>query len=108
MESFITWLEAELIKRDWRLADLARKANLDTGSISRILSGTRKPGPEVCVAIARALNYPPEVLFRLAGLLPPDPGVDPEEKEVLHLFRQLQAEQRKLALEALRAWAKAR
>lgn len=108
MESFITWLEAELIRRDWRLADLARKANLDTGSISRILSGTRKPGPEVCVAIARALNYPPEAIFRLAGLLPPDPGVDPEEKEVLYLFRQLQAEQRKLVLEALRAWANAR
>ena len=108
MESFITWLEAELIKRDWRLADLARKANLDTGSISRILSGIRKPGPEVCVAIARALNYPPEVLFRLAGLLPPDPGVDPEEKEVVHLFRQLGAEQRKLVLEAMRVWAKAR
>jgi transcriptional regulator with XRE-family HTH domain len=108
MESFITWLEAELIERDWRLADLARKANLDTGSISRILSGTRKPGPEVCVAIARALNYPPEVIFRLAGLLPPDPGVDPEEKEVVHLFRQLGAEQRKLVLEAMRVWAKAR
>lgn len=108
MESFITWLEAELLERDWRLADLARKANLDSGSISRILSGTRKPGPEVCVAIARALNYPPEVIFRLAGLLPPDPGVDPEEKEVLHLFRHLRPEQRKLVLEAMRAWAKAR
>lgn len=105
MEAFITWLETELNKRDWRLADLARRANLDTGSISRILSGARKPGPEVCVAIARALNHPPEKIFRLAGLLPTDPGMDTEEKELLHLFRQLGTQQRKLALVALRAWA---
>lgn len=108
METFATWLELELNKRDWRLSDLARRAQLDTGSVSRILNSTRKPGPEVCLAIARALNYPPETVFRLAGLLPPDPGTEPEEKEVLLLFRQLGAEQRKLALQAMRAWAESR
>jgi transcriptional regulator with XRE-family HTH domain len=104
METFAAWLESELQNRGWRLSDLSRKANLDTGSVSRILSGTRNPGPEICLAIAQALNYPPEIVFRHAGLLPPEPETSSVEKEAGHLFRQLgELEQRRI-LQIMRAW----
>jgi len=49
----------------------------------------RGAGPEVCVAMARALDVPPETVFRAAGLLPPsrDPGED--EEELLYHYRDL-------------------
>ena len=39
-------LEEELKKRPWQPADLARRAGLHSGSVSRILNGTRKAGAE--------------------------------------------------------------
>lgn len=103
METFITWLNIELNKRNWRLSDLARAANLDTGSVSRILSGTRRPGPEVCLAIARALQLPPETIFRQAGLLPPKPEEAMAEDQLLHLYRHLDARGQREALSILKA-----
>ncbi len=48
----------------------------------------RAPGPEACSDIARALNYPPDLVFRKAGLLP-EGGVDYDTRELVHLFDQL-------------------
>ncbi len=104
METFTDWLEHELKKRDWRLSNLAKKAGIDTGSVSRILNGTRQPGPEVCRAIARAFNYSPEIVFRQARLLPPAPEPDLEVEEAIRLFEQLAADDRKRILQTLRAW----
>ncbi len=104
MKTLGEWLEEQLKSRDWKPADLTHRAGIGSGTLSNILTGTRNPGPEVCVALARALNEPPEKIFRLAGLLPPDPGVNAEEEEILYLFRRLGIEQRKLALHTLRAW----
>ena len=104
METFITWLEEELKKRAWRPADLARQGAIDTGSVSRILNGTRRPGPENCVAIAKALNYSPEVVFRQAGLLPSGPEPDLQVEEATQLFQKLSPAQREFVLQALRAW----
>jgi transcriptional regulator with XRE-family HTH domain len=81
MKNFVEWLLVELNKREWQPATLARKANLNTGTLSHILNETRKPGPEVCRAIAVALEEPPETVFRIAGLLPPLPG--PEDDLIL-------------------------
>lgn len=104
MENFAFWLETQLKNRDWQVSDLARKAGVYVASVSRILNGTRKPGPGICLNIARALNLPPEEVFRRAGLLPPQPGVDAEAEEMVHLFQQLEKDKRKLALSTLRVW----
>jgi transcriptional regulator with XRE-family HTH domain len=100
MEALVIWIYEELDKRDWRPADLARKAGLSTGSLSNILKGNRKAGPEVCRAMAEALGEPPEKLFRLAGLLPPLP--EPEDgllNEVTETFQSLSPEKRREVLE---------
>jgi transcriptional regulator with XRE-family HTH domain len=104
MTTFDQWLEAELKQRGWKPADLTFRANLGAGTLSNILNGLRNPGPEVCVAIAGAFDYPPEKVFRMAGLLPPAPDPAEDEEELVYLFRRLTAERRNLALQTLRAW----
>ncbi|MBE7468421.1 MAG: hypothetical protein DPW09_22050 [Anaerolineae bacterium] len=108
MEDFTEWIEVQLRERNWNTAELAKRAKINSGTLSNVLNRTRRPGPEVCLAIARALNYSPEIVFRQAGLLPPAPQPDLEIEEVAHLFQQLSPEQRKLALSTLRAWVEGR
>lgn len=86
---FANWLEDELRQRDWRQADLAAASNVDSGYISRMLSGDRTPGPETCVMIARGLNVPPEEVFRRAGFLPERRQYDVQEERALWIFSQL-------------------
>jgi len=105
MEIFLEWLQEELKQRDWLPADLARRAELGPTTIHKILSGDRKAGPDVCVAIARALGQPPERVFRLAGLLPPSPEPDPGEAELLHVYHTLPGGQRELLLNMVRSLA---
>jgi len=89
MLNFAAWLEHELKNRDWRPIDLARKSKQYPATINRVLNGERNAGPDTCLAIARALDIPPELIFRLAGLLPPcqDPGEN--EETLLHHYRLL-------------------
>ena len=105
METFADWLIGELDRRLWNNSDLARAASVEPGTISRIISGTRKPGPDVCLSIARAFREPPEKIFRLAGLLPSlPPPVEPEH-EALGILRQLPVPDRNNAITMLRALA---
>ena len=88
-ENLVEWLKDQLKQRAWRPADLARRANIDSGQLSRILNRERRAGPETCLGIARALEVPPERVFRLAGLLPPLPENISKEEDLLYYFRQL-------------------
>jgi transcriptional regulator with XRE-family HTH domain len=103
METLIEFLEAELVRRNWRPADLARAAGVPDATISHILNGSRRAGPEVCNALARALDEPPERVFRLAGLLPPLPPEVEEEQEAVRLLRELSPELRAVAIRMLRS-----
>ena len=106
-QDFTEWLENELITRGWTRAELARRANVSQSTLSLIWTGERTPGPDFCRAIARALNIPPETVFRKAGLLPASPDPDPEIEEALYLFAQLPTPVRKLVLLQIRALAEA-
>ena len=89
---FSDWIEKQLKQRNWNSADLARGAGLDTGMVSRILNGLRKPSPETLTAFAKSLHLAPETVFRAAGLLPPEQELDPIDEELLNLFDQLDDE----------------
>jgi transcriptional regulator with XRE-family HTH domain len=88
MDSFIVWMQKEMNARNWKQADLARSANLDSALISMLINGKRKPGEVTCNAIASAFNIPAETVFRIAGLLHSD---DPQEhiKRLGYKFEQL-------------------
>jgi transcriptional regulator with XRE-family HTH domain len=103
MDKFTPWLLTELNNRSWRPADLARRAGLATGSLSNILNGNRRVGPEMCKAIAQALGEPPEKVFRLAGLLPPLPAAEDERLyELIETFKCLTPEKRQEVLDYAR------
>jgi transcriptional regulator with XRE-family HTH domain len=103
MTTIVEYLEGELQRRNWRPADLARAAGVPDATLSHILNGSRRAGPEVCNAVARALDEPPEKIFRIAGLLPPlPPGVE-EEREAVVILRGLPADLRAVALRLLRS-----
>jgi transcriptional regulator with XRE-family HTH domain len=103
METLVEWLEVELAKRAWKPADLARAAHLPDATISNILNFNRKAGSDVCNAIAKALDEPPEKIFRLAGILPPLPPPVEEEREAIGILRSLSPDLRVAALRMLRS-----
>lgn len=83
------WLNEELQKRNWTRAELARRGGFNSSSLYLLDSGRRRPGPEICEGIARALNLPVEAVFRHAGLLPPVPESSPVSEELAYINRQL-------------------
>lgn len=102
---FESWLISEMKARYMTQSDLAKKAGVSPTAISNVLSQQRSAGTELCQAIARALGYPPEYVFRQAGLLPPkktttDPAFDrfearlalltPENRERIYRLIELE------------------
>jgi transcriptional regulator with XRE-family HTH domain len=65
---FADWLESELKARDWRQADLIKRSGINSGLLSQILSGQRKPGVETCRAIAKAFGLRDIQVLEIAGL----------------------------------------
>lgn len=104
----VNWIEEQLRLRDWRPADLARAAGVRDSTISRILNGNAKAGPELCSAMAEALDVSPVEVFRIAELLPASAGMVSEltqnEAEMITLYRQLSPENRAYALHFLRGF----
>ena len=86
---FIAWIENELQIRNWRQADLAKRAHLDSAAVSMLISGRRKPGEVTCKAIANALGYPTEYVMRQAGLLPPIPDENPDHVRAAYQLQNL-------------------
>jgi transcriptional regulator with XRE-family HTH domain len=103
MTTLVDYLEEQLQRRSWRPADLARAAGVPDATISHILNGSRRAGPEVCNAFARALDEPPEKIFRMAGLLPPVQHSVEEEREAVFILRTLPPDMRAVAMRLLRS-----
>lgn len=99
---FSDWLLNWLNKKGWNQSELATRAGVTRTAISDVLSGRRNPGTDLCIAIARALNIPPETVFRAAGLLPPVPSDTEYQEEFFHLLSQLSPQERQEILELLR------
>lgn len=88
--NFPEWLQSELTKRGWSQSDLARFSGVNRQVISSYLNNQRKkPDPEVLVNIAFALKFPPEEVFRRAGLLPSQKKETPGSEELQYLYDNL-------------------
>lgn len=86
---FSDWLLQELEEREWTQADLSRKSGVSTGQITRVVNGQRGLGKDSLTAIAKALNYPPEQVYRVAGFLPPAINIDEDIEKILHELSKL-------------------
>jgi transcriptional regulator with XRE-family HTH domain len=93
---FAKWLQDEMAKRGLGVRELARLAGVSPAGISKVLNQYRGAGPDLCQALAHALDLPEEEVFLHAGLLT-RPGVS------LRLFSQLSPAQREVILAQMRA-----
>lgn len=78
----------ELRQRGWSQSELSRRAGLARGTLSNIMNGERGVGENSINSIAHALGYPPETVFRAAGLLPSRPPQQEQEAIWEMLFRE--------------------
>lgn len=94
---FATWLTGEMDRRGWSNSELARRAGVVPSTLSKIITGYNQPGIDLCNGLARALNLPPELIFRRAGLLPklPAPDQDATLSDLLDIARRLGKTERK-------------
>jgi transcriptional regulator with XRE-family HTH domain len=75
-QEFINWLWSEINNRKWGQIDLAKASGLSRGAVGNVLRGERSPGKIFLIKIAKGLGYPPEFVYRKAGLFPQDPKSD--------------------------------
>lgn len=90
---FLTWLDQQLAQRGWSDHYLARRAGLSHSVLSKARNGT-PPRWEACEALARALDLPPETVFRQAGLLEPLPAEQADLEAWRYLLGRLSARDR--------------
>ena len=90
-DDFLPWLDTRLRDLDLNDQKLAIKAHIAPSVLSKARSGTQGIGWDAGVALARAINIPPEVMLRKLELLPMSSQgkhtalVD----EILHIFPDL-------------------
>ena len=89
LRKFITWLDGETSKRGLSDAQLAKKAGISHPVISKARSGIQPIGWEACVAIATALELPPDTVLIKAGLLPAKAEESPLNDEIIYLMGTL-------------------
>lgn len=90
-DKLMEWIDQQLDANGWNDAELSKRARISHSVLSKFRAGIRPIGWEACVAIADALHVRPEIVLRLANLLPEAPldKSDPELDELAYLFQQL-------------------
>ncbi len=87
---FAAWLRQAMQVRGYSQRELAAALGCNPVTLTRILSGTRRAGPELCIRLALVLRVPLHTVLHLGGYAPAPGPTD----ELLSLFGQLpQADQ---------------
>lgn len=100
------WLQQEINRRGWSQREFGRQANLSQSVVNGVFLGERNATADFCVKAAQALNVAPEMVLRLAGILPPaapaESSDDSNLRELVELARNLPPEDRQQILEYVR------
>ncbi len=88
---FFTWLDVRLKDLDLSDSDLANRAGISHSVISKARHQIQGIGWDAALAIAGAINVPPEVVLRKVELLPPanPQRTSPVIDEMVSLFSNL-------------------
>lgn len=102
--NFGEWVLMEMEARGWTMSELARRCSVSQVAISNVINGNRNAGPDLCRALAVALELPEEKIFRLAGLLSRLPTEqDLTFGEVYDMMQHLTPDERQEVMEYV-AW----
>ncbi len=99
--SFSEWLEQTLTDMDMKPVELARKARIDPGIVTRILKAERSTTPKTLEAIAHALKLPVDLVYEKAGILPKKPELSPIKRKLVHVAEELPDSDIELAITLL-------
>jgi len=94
-ESFPRWLNQQIQDHGWTQAEFARRANISTSHVSRVIAGTHEAGLEFFQGTSRTFRMPMEDVLRLAGILPPRAPAVRERRRIVY---EVDGEERVLAL----------
>lgn len=92
-------------EKRWRLRELAVHAGLSETRLGNYETGERMPGPSEILAIAGAVGESPAYLMGLTDDQKPDEVRNGKEAALLQLYRTVEPEDRRRALERLGALA---
>lgn len=82
MDNINNWLLKEMKSRNWSQAELARRAGVSRTAISDVLSGKRMMGKDLAQSVAEAFKIPVTEIYRVIGILPPEPSENPLIKQI--------------------------
>lgn len=88
------WLEHERERAGWSLREFAERIGVEHSTLSRWISGERRPRAEMYPRIAEAVGLPVEVVMYEAGVIPrlPRPRSEYEhQRELQEVARQARA-----------------
>jgi transcriptional regulator with XRE-family HTH domain len=95
---FSEWLNEKMRGKKLTQAELARLAGIDPGTVYKLLNAkTRRPTPETCKGLARALEVSPETVYRAAGIQLPETSF-PESEDLNYIVVQLPSVERQKVL----------
>jgi transcriptional regulator with XRE-family HTH domain len=94
-EPFRAWLNAQLVRREWTMADLARHLETPNATVARWMSGDRRPSPESCDKLADALRVDVDRVLVLAGHRPDIEAipVDDRATTLMSMLRRVDLDQ---------------
>lgn len=94
MDTVPNWLMKEMKSRSWTQAELARRAGVSRTAIGDVISGKRNMGKDLAQLVAEAFKIPVVEVYRVAGILPPEPTENKIIKQISYLTSDLpEAEQ---------------
>jgi transcriptional regulator with XRE-family HTH domain len=101
---FVRWMRSQLRRREWTEADLTRRIGVGRGTVSRWMSGERRPGTHSCDLIADAFGVDTDLVLSLAGHRPAveEPAEDRDLRSIIAKLRRVQLDRSRLGtLEAI-------
>jgi transcriptional regulator with XRE-family HTH domain len=78
-ERFVEWLRMQL-RRGWNAAELARRLQVPSGTISRWMTGERQPSSRSCDLLADVLGVDLDLVLTLAGHRPGPESAAPDDQ----------------------------
>lgn len=98
LSNFVDWVNLVMNEKNITQADIAKTGYVTRGAVSALLvKRIKSVGVDMCRAISSATGIPLATVYAKAGLLPPDPGLDPWVEEQKRVISELTGSRRKLA-----------
>lgn len=89
LPDLVDFLLAQMKVKGLVPADISKRSKISPSQVSKILNRESPAGQKALQSFAEALDLPAELLFQYAGILGKSVQSDEDEKELLHLYKKM-------------------